>query len=529
MAATQQNTYDEVPYESYPFPQAHPDRLATVATLFGLQPAPLGHCRVLELGCAAGGNLIPMALALPESQFIGLDLSQRQIGDGLKLIERLGLKNVELKHQSILDVTADLGRFDYIICHGVYSWVPRPVQDKIMAICKENLACQGVAFVSYNTLPGWHMRGMIRDMMYYHASHFAEPSMRVRQSRNLLDFLAKSVSQENTPYSLLLKTEVEMLRRSRDSYLFHEHLEEFNEPLYFHQFAERAATVGLRYLGEADLHVMVPGNYPPEVASVLQKLSPDIIHIEQYMDFLRNRMFRQTLLCHQELKPNYGLRAEQLTQFAIASSAKAVSAQPDLHGTTVEQFRGPGGITLNSSIPLAKAAMLCLSEAWPQALSFVELRNRARARLQPHEHIEPAVIAQDNQALGQCLLTCYTSASSSLLELHVHPARFEMEVSERPVASPLARLQAAVGPAVTNLRHETVRLGDFDRQALLHLDGTRDRAALVDTLFDIVQRGLLTVCENQQPITDPQRLRLILQPALQEQLRRLARSALLVS
>ncbi|MBL8795763.1 MAG: methyltransferase regulatory domain-containing protein, partial [Planctomycetia bacterium] len=482
-----------------------------------------------ELGCAAGGNLIPMALGLPESSFHGVDLSQRQIDDGRRLIEQLGLKNIALKHQSILDVTAELGKFDYIICHGVFSWVPRPVQDRIMAICQENLADDGIAYISYNTLPGWHMRGMIRDMMYYHASHFREASVRVKQARELLDFLAKSVSKENTPYSLLLKNEVELLRKSRDSYLYHEHLEECNEPIYFHQFAERAAAVGLRYLGEADLHVMVPGNYPPEVAKVLHRLSPDIVHIEQYMDFLRNRMFRQTLLCHQHLTPNYGLRTDQLTGFAIASSAKAVSPQPDIQGPAVEQFRGPGGVTLNSSVPLAKAAMLCLAEVWPRALTFSELRERARARLQPAFQPDAAAVAQDSQTLGQCLLTCYTSASSSLLELHVHPARFIVEVGDKPMVSPLARLQAQAGAVATNLRHETVRLSDFQRQLVMQLDGSRDREALVDALVDVVGRGVLTVREDQTPITEPVRLRSILQAALQHELPRLAGYALLVS
>lgn len=79
MSQPQPTSYDEVPYESYPFAQTHPDRLATVATLLGLRPAPVEQCRVLELGCAGGGNLIPMALTLPESTFVGIDLSARQI------------------------------------------------------------------------------------------------------------------------------------------------------------------------------------------------------------------------------------------------------------------------------------------------------------------------------------------------------------------------------------------------------------------------------------------------------------------
>ena len=69
--------YDAVPYESKSFPQTHPDRLATLGRLFGMNPAPVTHSRVLELGCAGGGNLIPMAFHLPENDFLGIDLSHR--------------------------------------------------------------------------------------------------------------------------------------------------------------------------------------------------------------------------------------------------------------------------------------------------------------------------------------------------------------------------------------------------------------------------------------------------------------------
>src|SRR5262249_50176902 len=133
------NSYDAVPYNSYPFPRTHPDHLAAVATLFGMRPAPIDRCRVLELGCAGGGNLIPMALTLPASRFIGVDLSARQIADGHKLAAGLALDNIDLRHLNILDVGRDLGPFDYIICHGVYCWAPGPVRNKILEVCARNL------------------------------------------------------------------------------------------------------------------------------------------------------------------------------------------------------------------------------------------------------------------------------------------------------------------------------------------------------------------------------------------------------
>jgi SAM-dependent methyltransferase len=193
------SSYDEVPYLKSAFPQTHPDRLATLARLFGLAPPDLETCRVLELGCASGDNLIPMALGLPNARFLGIDSSIRQIQHGRQTIDALGLTNIELRHASIADVTAADGRFDYIVCHGVYSWVPEPIREAILQICRDNLVSEGVAYVSYNTLPGWRVRGMIRDMMIYHSDQFEGAAERLQQARALLDFLAQSVPADLPP------------------------------------------------------------------------------------------------------------------------------------------------------------------------------------------------------------------------------------------------------------------------------------------------------------------------------------------
>src|SRR5215207_3165377 len=74
--------YDQVIYPGNPVPQSHPDRLATLATLYGMRPAPVPHCRVLELGCGIGGNLTALACQWPDSAFVGIDLSARSIEIG---------------------------------------------------------------------------------------------------------------------------------------------------------------------------------------------------------------------------------------------------------------------------------------------------------------------------------------------------------------------------------------------------------------------------------------------------------------
>ena len=341
------------------------------------------------------------------------------------------------------------------------------------------------------------MRGMIRDMLFYHASQFTVAAMKVRQARNLLDFLGKATSKDNTAYAHLLRGELESFRRSSDSYLYHEHLEEHNEPIYFYQFAERAAAAGLKYLGEADLRVMVPGNFPPEIENVLQMLAQDMIHLEQYMDFLRNRMFRQTLLVHKNATPNYQLKWEQLRAFHVGSPARmrsegatggargdgeaAVAPPAPLDSDSPLLFETPEGITLQSREPIVKAAMVVLSEIWPGNMRFGDLVEAARKKLAA-TGAEPTDERKQAEGLGQAILQFHASAGSSLVELWFDPPTFEWTAGEKPQASALAREQAKTKSRVTNRRHESVNLGDFERQLLGKLDGTRDRATLVQEL-----------------------------------------------
>ncbi len=517
------NSYDEVPYDSHPFPQAHPDRLATVATLFGLCPPPVHRCRVLELGCAAGGHLIPMAEQLPESQFIGVDLSARQVADGRRVVEQLGLANVELRHASILDVDDRYGPFDYVVCHGVYSWVPPPVQDKILEVAARLLAPHGVAYVSYNTYPGWHLRALVRGMMRYHALQFASPALRTRQARALLDFLAGSVRQDGGAYATLLKAELETLRRQPDSYLFHEHLEEVNDPLFFYQFVERLAARGLRYLGEARVASMALSGFQADVVRTLRVLAPDQVQAEQYMDFLRNRTFRQTLVCRQEAPVDWSVPPEVLRGLYFASRSIPVQEPVDLRGTEPVTYRAPGGATLATALPLMKAALQVLREAWPLALPFERLRRLARKRL--GEPAEPRP-AEDLPLLGVGLLNGHLAAD--LVELRAAPVACVASVTERPVASPLARLQAAHGPLVTTRRHEAVRLSDLEWRLLPLLDGRHDRAGLLDGLVESAVSGAMKVKREGEVLRGPAAIRAALDEVLDRSLKGLAMNALLV-
>ncbi len=526
--------YDEVPYESHPFAQTHPERLFTVGTLFGMRPTPVQKCRVLELGCAAGGNLIPMADYLPGSEFVGVDLSEKQIADGLALVSQFGLKNLKLKHADIASIGADYGQFDYIICHGVFSWVPDAVRDKILDIAQKQLTPNGILYVSYNTYPGWHMRGMIRDMMRYHSNRFNTPTLRTQQARALLDFLSQSVRQDGSAFSVLLKTELETLRTQADHYLYHEHLEENNNPLYFHQFADLAKRHGLKYLGEARVGTMVTGNFGPEIEKTLRMLATDQIQAEQYMDFLRNRMFRETLLCLDRVNPNWAVNPESLRVLHVASGARPVDAQgqPLTAGVPVTDeasnvsYRSATGMSMATTRPLLKAVMQVLNTAFPATVPFDLLRKESRALL-GGDGTDPKQVAEDTNVIAVGLLNCYMG--SDLIELHGMPITFAKSAGEKPTALVIARAQASRSAVVTNRRHEVVRLNDLDKHLVPLLDGTRDKAAIVVELIKVAQTGALNVQKDGLTITEPAEIEQALTSVMDQALANVARMALLTA
>jgi len=520
--------YDEVLYSSYAFSQTHPDRLATLATLFGMKPTPVTQCRVLELGCGDGSNLIPMAYGLPRSEFVGIDLAARPIATGQEMIETLGLKNITLWPLDVTKVTPDFGQFDYIIAHGLYSWVPRVVQERVLAICQENLTPNGVAYVSYNAYPGGHLRQMVRGMMRFHVRHLDEPTQQIVQSRALLKFLSDA-QPESEAYGEILRAELKRITSGDEGYVYHDDLAETNTPLYFHQFVEQAAQHGLQYLAEADFFEMQDHMFPPVMVETLRQMaSTQLILKEQYADFLKCRKFRQTLLCHAGLQLDRSLKPENMGVFSVASSARPVSENPDIQSpTAVAEFRSIKGQALATNHPLVKAAMLCLGAVWPRALHFDELLAQAQTKLRRELRQTETTNEQDRRVLGDMLLQAY---GKNLVELHVYAPHFATTLSERPVASPVARLQLQHGPMVTNLCHGCVKLeGTLAQHLFQLLDGSRDRPALLEALSTLVKSGSATMQKDGKEVTDPQQVRQLLLESLDQKLAELAELALFVA
>jgi SAM-dependent methyltransferase len=517
---TTPTSYDLVAYPGYTHVQTHPDRLAVTGTLFGLEPAPVTRCRVLELGCGNGSNLVPMAFGLPESEFLGLDLAAKPIARGQEMIAGLGLKNIQLRQGNLTEFDSRQGKFDYLIAHGLFSWVPPEVRDHLLALCRQCLAPHGIAFISYNALPGSHLRKMTREMMLFHLRDLRDPEERVRQARALAQFLADAVDTDDV-YRLWMKSELETLRRHEAGHLFHDELADVNEPYYFTQFVQQAARHGLKYLGEAEYSNMFDHGFNEATKATLRQLSGNRILREQYLDFLRCRRFRQTLLCHSEapLKPEPD--PGKVARFLISSLARRTGDVDDLSPGKIMSSVTATGAKCATDFPLGKAALEVLGQDELRPSPFAELLAQASTRLAAAGL--PVGCPDPPAELCAFLLQLHEVGAIGF-RTWLPPAT--RTVSPRPMVSALARWQIQRQNYVASPFHVCIKVqDDIGRLLLAALDGTQDHAALVEKMLALLHAG----AEGATTDSDAAATRSKVGLELQDNLEKLARLGLLVA
>lgn len=296
------NTYSELLYKSNPFNYTIPALLEAHGRLYGLTPKDSRKARVLELGSSFGGNIITQALYNPEAEFIGIDLTSEQVKKGNEIIEKIGLKNIKLIEKNILDINKDLGEFDYIIVHGVFSWVPKDVQDKIVKICNENLTEEGIGYISYNTYPGWKEPDKIREMMIYANKYFPEISLGDKNQRGKA--FISIVAEQMKLYDDISKKKGDFIKQieevvgMQDYYVAHEYLESFNHPLYLNEFVDLMKKENLEYISDVALRLSIISTYNKNTVEKLQQLSQgDHVIKEQCLDYILDTKFRRSIIC----------------------------------------------------------------------------------------------------------------------------------------------------------------------------------------------------------------------------------------
>ncbi|MDC0357208.1 class I SAM-dependent methyltransferase [Oligoflexia bacterium] len=493
------STYNQLHFESRPSPERHIGRLAVMARLFGMEPAPVNNCRVLEIGCSTGSNIIPQALAYPKSSFLGIDIAERQISVGQEQIKALAIDNIELQAADIAKVKTRHKQFDYIICHGVFSWVASKVQEKILAFCRETLTPNGLVYLSYNCLPGWNVRGVIRASLVQADNLKLNSAERVQQARAAMALMQEQLVDEATMYGLQLREELASCGLQSDAFVLHELLEEHCYPFYIKDLADKVGDYKLQYVCESHPSRMRFSRFAELLASkpVVNAAAMTRVDREQYLDILFPLSFRGSIFCRKQIELREEICLEHLPPLCIASTLVPLKDRPEVHSDDIEVFCGPGDITVEVSDPLQKAALLYLRTTWPEATPFAELLKGA------WQMVSADTIDADREAqLAEGLFGYFLL---NLVELHVGPLHCSSIVEHQPLASPFAHLQARDREWVTNLRHEYFRLGALERRILLLLDGDNDRDAIVEEVLAMIAKGDFTPGENGQPVTDPDR------------------------
>jgi SAM-dependent methyltransferase len=465
-------SYDELPYDSLPLPETQPDFLAAVAKLHGFDAPDPRRARILELGCAQGGNLIPLARRWPESDCVGVELSRVQAEAGAAFVDRLGLANVRILHGDLAALPDGLGEFDYIIAHGVFSWVPPAVQHALLDACRRHLSANGLAYVSFNVAAGWEKLQPLRAALIARTSPGLPAPARHRQA---LEVLAALETEWRDP---LLQKEIAYLKTAAPSYLFHEYLADFNAPLSFADFAARLDAQGLRYVGEAG---------PRRAVVVLEDawgLIPESmagrwLDAEAALDDALRIRFRRALIARDDAPCAQPPGAEGLSGLAFYADLSS-GEEIDLSGRVEQAFVNPAGNTFPVSLPAMKAAAMVLSASYPGALDYAALRAAAGKVLAEHDGEASVDDASFRAALFE-LATLHGAMPT------VWSGAFADEPGERPRAHELARWQAfSPGWVVSGARHVAIDLDDAGRTLLGALDGSRT----VDELAAWMQAGL---------------------------------------
>lgn len=298
----QQTIYSELGYKSMPFPYTTPATLEAYGALVGVSAPNPKTARVLELGATYGGNIISQALFNPDATFVGIELSQEQVEKGNEVIANAGLTNVSLIQSDIASIGSEIGTFDYIIAHGVYSWVDDGVKDALLRLIDEHLAEDGIAYISYNTYPGWHTMEEVRQLMMF--SNRDKTQFNHKEKVLHGKTIGSIVGSQILKYDNLKERNSKFLGALRsimqkdEYYVGHDHLEPNNDPVYFYQFNDHLGAHNLTYLCDADLTLSMVRSFDADIADTLDKLAlNDHVAQEQYLDFMLDTTFRKSIIC----------------------------------------------------------------------------------------------------------------------------------------------------------------------------------------------------------------------------------------
>jgi SAM-dependent methyltransferase len=492
MTGTQVNNGEtsEPLYLTYAQPELHPSRIGAVAALSGFPAVPSSKCSYLELGCGNGGNLIPLAESYPSATFVGVDLDSRAIELAIARVATLGISNVRFIHSDLLTFDpsqSGTGTFDYIVCHGLYSWVPEAVQHRVFEVISSGLSENGLGYVSYNVIPGWRQRGVLRDIMRFGVSLGKEtlgkpeaevlpPEERLKAGAQFLTFVSSVRQSSEDLYGTYLKEAISRLQHADLPYLVNEYLGEYNEPVSFLQFMEKAKKANLQYVGEARPALMFTEDLGERVDGFLKRGAPSLLYREQLLDFCRNRMFRETILaragtCNPALVPELTRLpalyvSSEYTPVLPLAQMKHRAEVPFVNAITAREITVDGG---------DDAVVLALIGETPSGGLSLEALQQARKEA----GLEDALDSRVREVLVRLL-------KLGALDIWLEPLSVMRDIAAKATLTTFSLEMVRIahvegGGSVTTATHRTLPLTDKECEVLLHFSAGKTLSEVANT------------------------------------------------
>ena len=355
-------------YPAMSHPPAHPSVIAATALLGGIRLAPEQEWNILEIGCASGHHILPIAENFPQASITAIDLDAHAIEEAKRLARLAGLRNIEFHCADLTTWQAPATHYDIIIAHGVFSWIPDTAKTALLALCARSLKTNGVAMISYNTLPGWALRQPLREMT------LALKQMPAHQGSacSALQAIAQSLEGREDAYARHLLEVVSDTHAKGDAQLRHDDLAPCNDPCYFSQFFHWSQQSGLTYVGEADSTLPRTSLLGPAAKQQLQSLATNPLLMEQMIDFLTDRSFRCSVICRSDAP-----RAAPTPEEFAAMCIERLMPIPATGNDATDAFSQAIMRITPSCVPikdlLEKTPQIDLSQALPLTLSLLSL------------------------------------------------------------------------------------------------------------------------------------------------------------
>lgn len=435
--------YDTVPYPSAIFEQTHPARLRMIARMHGVTTPLVETARVLEIGGGDGLNMMALAAAYPDATFHSFDLAETAVARGQELLAESGLTNVEVVVGDIMTAQSyyAAGSFDYVIAHGVYAWVPEPVRAATMALIAHVLAPDGVAYLSYNALPGGYIRMAMRDMLLHALEGATDDADKIGKTDRYLRLFAKP-QESDDPVVKAMRAQASSMLDRPDSVLFHDELGDVFAPQRLTDVVHAAEHIGLRFLSDEPGQKRAFDGFLPDGIEPDGDVEVQIVRAAQASDYAGVRFFRQTLFVHNHVTPARQIDLKRLDGLWMSCSL----ARTETGGFMCGEARFSIG-----DEELARMIDI-VTDNFPDRFAFAE------------KVVDPV--------RRRALLDLF---ARGYIYFHEGPPSFPLKASERPEVSLLVRAQLRLRhELVCTVTHRMVALHQPELRALLlAADGTR--------------------------------------------------------